>query len=85
MSASLSGSGTEGNFLADLRDTQVLSIIGLIFAIPFSMMMVLGGALGAGVIAAMWFRAVSKPVRDVHVLQIAVKPGSKRELTKKTG
>jgi len=73
------------NSSADLRDTQVLSIGTLFFALPFSMIMVLAGALCAGVIAAIWFHAVSRPARDVHVLQIAIKPDAKRELTKKTG
>lgn len=85
MSASLSGSGTEGNFPADLRDTQVLLFFALFVAFPFSMIVVLVGALCAGVIAAIWFHAVSRPVRDVHVLQMVIEPDAKRELTKKTG
>ena len=49
------------------------------------MIVVLGGALCAGVIAAIWFHAVARPVRDVHVLQMVIEPDAKRELTKKTG
>lgn len=49
------------------------------------MIVVLVGALCAGVIAAIWFHAVSRPVRDVHVLQMVIEPDAKRELTKKTG
>jgi len=63
----------------------VLLILGLLFALPLSMVFVLVGALLAGVVAAIWFHAVSGPVHDVHVLQVVIEPDAKRELTKKTG
>jgi len=47
------------------------------------MLLVLGGAVGAGALAATWFTVSRRRIRHVHRIQVVIQPDEKPELIEK--
>jgi hypothetical protein len=61
----------------------VLLTLGIVIFIPISMLLVLGGAVGAGGLAATWFTVSRRQIRHVHRIQVVIQPDQKPELIEK--
>jgi hypothetical protein len=57
----------------------------LFFALPFSVLLILFGSVGAGTIAAIWFAAAQERTRQRRVVKVVIQPDTERELVKKVG
>lgn len=60
----------------------------VVVLIPVSMLLVLGGALCAGLLAAMWFTVSQRRIRHIHRIhriQVIVEPDTEPELIEKIG
>jgi hypothetical protein len=55
----------------------------LSFALPFSMLLIVCGALCAGAFAAMWFAVDQGRTRQVQVLRVVIQPDTEPELVEK--
>ncbi|HST79379.1 MAG TPA: hypothetical protein VLN58_12895 [Verrucomicrobiae bacterium] len=81
-SASLSDSG-RGNFAGTI-DSQVLFTLGIFVTLfPISMLLVVGGAVCAGGLAAACFTRARRKVQHVHRIQVVIEPDTKPELLQK--
>jgi hypothetical protein len=58
--------------------------LGLFISIPVSMLLVVFGAICAGMVAAAWFTAESRRARRVHVVTVVIEPEPEPELLEKT-
>ena len=63
----------------------MLLTLGIFVLFPLSMLLIVGGALGAGAFAAVWFTVSQRQIRQVHRIQVIIEPDSERELIEKTG
>jgi hypothetical protein len=61
----------------------VLLTLGTFVFFPISMLLVLGGAVGAGGLAAAWFTVSRRRIRHVHRIQVVIQPDEKPELIEK--
>jgi hypothetical protein len=61
----------------------VLLTLGIVAFFPISMLLVLGGAVGAGALAATWFTASRRRIHHVHRIQVVIQPDEKPELIEK--
>jgi hypothetical protein len=81
-SASLSVSDEE--ICAGTIYWQVLLTLGIFIRLfPISMLLVVGGALCAGALAASCFTRVRRRVQHVHRIQVVIEPDAKPELLEK--
>jgi hypothetical protein len=55
----------------------------LFLALPFSVLLIVCGALGAGALAATWFAAEQELTRQPHVIKVVIQPDTERELIEK--
>src|SRR6185437_7325286 len=63
---------------------QVLFTLGIFVRLfPISMLLVVGGALCAGGLAAAWFTRARRTIRHVHRIQVVIEPDAKPELLEK--
>ncbi len=65
-------------------DVQVLVTLGLFISIPVSVLLIMLGAIGAGMAAAAWFTAESRRARRMHVVTVVIEPDTEPELLEKT-
>ena len=64
-------------------NTLVLLTLGIVVFFPISMLLVLGGAIGAGGLAATWFTVSRRRIHHVHRIQVVIQPDEKPELIEK--
>jgi hypothetical protein len=63
---------------------QVLLTLGILFRLfPISMLLVVGGALCAGGLAATCFTRARRKIQHVHRIQVVIEPDAKPELLEK--
>lgn len=55
----------------------------LFLVLPFSVLLILCGAIGAGAIAATWFAAEQERARQRHVIKVVIQPDTEPELIEK--
>jgi hypothetical protein len=61
----------------------VLFTLAIFVVFPFSMLLVLCGALGAGAVAATFLTVSRRRTRHVHRIQVVIQPDQKPELIEK--
>ena len=61
----------------------MLLTLGIVAFFPISMLLVLGGAVGAGALAATWFTVSHRRIHHVHRIQVVIQPDEKPELIEK--
>lgn len=64
---------------------MLLTLGIFVVLIPVSMLLVLGGAVCAGLLAAMWFTVSQRRIRHIHRIQVIVEPDTEPELIEKIG
>lgn len=63
----------------------MLLTLGIFVLFPVSMLLIIGGALSAGALAAACFTVSQRRVRRVHRIQVIIEPDAEPELIEKIG
>jgi hypothetical protein len=63
----------------------MLLYLALFLTLPFSVLLILFGSVGAGAIAATWFAAEQERARQRRVVKLVIQPDTERDLVEKVG